>query len=441
MKTEKNCLQEFARYASFNVLGMLGLSCYILADTYFISKGLGADGLTALNLAIPVYSMIHGCGLMAGMGGGTRYAIQKSLGDSGLTDRLFTNAVMLAGGLAILFVAIGVFGTNGITKLLGADASVYGMTRTYLRMILLFSPAFLMNNVLLCFVRNDGSPQRSMRAMLAGSLSNVILDYIFIFPCGMGIFGAVLATCLAPLISLLLLSPHLLKKENQFHFTRCKPEFQWIAAILASGVPSLVTELSSGIVMIVFNMLILFLRGNTGVAAYGIIANLSLVVVSIYTGIAQGMQPVISKHYGAGEPQSVRAALRYALVSMLAVSILIYAGIFFYADFVSAIFNKDKDQTLQNIAVEGLRLYFLSCPFAGFNIVFCAYFTSAARPLPANIISILRGFVIILPFAFLFSMVWGMTGIWCALPCTELFVAGIGILFFRKIQTAAACSY
>ena len=118
MKTEKNCLQEFARYASFNVLGMLGLSCYILADTYFISKGLGADGLTALNLAIPVYSMIHGCGLMAGMGGGTRYAIQKSLGDSGPTDRLFTNAVMLAGGLAILFVAIGVFGTDGITKLL-----------------------------------------------------------------------------------------------------------------------------------------------------------------------------------------------------------------------------------------------------------------------------------------------------------------------------------
>ncbi len=97
MKTEKNCLQEFARYASFNVLGMLDLSCYILADTYFISKGLGADGLTALNLAIPVYSMIHGCGLMAGMGGGTRYAIQKSLGDSGPTACLRMRSCLLAG--------------------------------------------------------------------------------------------------------------------------------------------------------------------------------------------------------------------------------------------------------------------------------------------------------------------------------------------------------
>lgn len=432
MKTEKNCFREFARYASLNTLGMLGLSCYILADTYFISKGLGADGLTALNLAIPIYSIIHGCGLMTGMGGGTRYAIQKSLGDCSQTNRLFTNTVMTAAALAVLFIGIGIFFTDQITELLGADVSVYAMTRTYLRMILLFAPAFLMNNVLLCFVRNDGAPQRSMRAMLVGSLSNVILDYIFIFPCRMGIFGAVLATCLAPLISLLLLSPHLLKKENQFHFTRCLPDFRWIAAILTSGIPSLVTELSSGIVMIVFNALILLLQGNTGVAAYGIIANLSLVVVSIYTGIAQGVQPVISGHYGAGEQEAVHAVLRYALLSMLAVSILVYTGIYFYADPVSSIFNKDQDAALQQTAVEGLRLYFLSCPFVGFNIVSSAYFTSTACPFPANVISILRGFVVILPLAFLFSAVWGMTGIWCTLPCTEFLVAGMALLFYRK---------
>lgn len=430
MTVEKNCFQEFARYASLNVLGMLGLSCYILADTYFISKGLGADGLTALNLAIPVYSIIHGCGLMAGMGGGTRYAIQKSMKDDGQADRLFTNTVMTAAILAVLFVTAGIFFADRITGLLGADASVYEMTRTYIRMILLFSPAFLMNNTLLCLVRNDGAPQRSMRAMLGGSLSNVILDYIFIFPCRMGIFGAVLATCLAPVISLLLLSPHLLKKENQFHFTRCMPDFKWITAILTSGIPSLVTELSSGIVMIVFNMLILSLQGNTGVAAYGIIANLSLVVISIYTGIAQGIQPVISRHYGAGEQKPVRAVLRYALVSMLAVSILVYAGIYVQAEPISSIFNKERDETLQKIAVEGLRLYFLSCPFVGFNIVSSAYFTSTACPLPANVISILRGFAVILPLAFLFSAVWGMAGIWCTLPCTEFIVSCIGILFF-----------
>lgn len=432
MKPENNYLREFARYASLNVLGMLGLSCYILADTYFISKGLGADGLTALNLAIPVYSMIHGCGLMAGMGGGTRYSLQKGLGDSRQTDRLFTNTVMAAAVPALLFTGMGVFLTDTITCLLGADAAVSGMTRTYLQMILLFSPVFLMNNVLLCFVRNDGAPQLSMRAMLGGSLSNVVLDYIFIFPCRMGIFGAVLATCLAPGISLLLLSPHLLKKANQFHFTRCMPDIRWIAAILTSGIPSLITELSSGIVMMILNVLILGLQGNLGVAAYGIIANLSLVVTSIYTGIAQGIQPVISRHYGAGEHKPVRMVFGYALVSMLAVSILIYMGIFIYAEPISSIFNQEQDAVLQCIAAEGLRLYFLSCPFAGFNILSAAYFTSTACPFPANVISVLRGFIVIIPLAFLFSSAWGMTGIWCVLPCTELVVAGVGVLFYQR---------
>ncbi len=192
---EKNsCFREFAKYTSLNVMGMIALSCYILADTYFVSKGLGANGLTALNLAIPIYSFIHGSGLMIGMGGATWYAIRKSQQDDASANRFFTCAVALAAAFAALFVALGLFFSEGIAKLLGADESVFEMSRTYLQVILLFAPAFLMNNVLLCFVRNDGAPQRSMAAMIVGSLSNVVLDWVFIFPCNMGIFGAVFAT-------------------------------------------------------------------------------------------------------------------------------------------------------------------------------------------------------------------------------------------------------
>ena len=99
-----DCFREFAAYACFNVLGMLGLSCYILADTYFIANVLGEDGLTALNLAIPVYSFIHGCGLMAGIGAGTRYSILKSLCSHAQADRVFTTACCIAASLACVFV-------------------------------------------------------------------------------------------------------------------------------------------------------------------------------------------------------------------------------------------------------------------------------------------------------------------------------------------------
>ena len=431
-------LKEFARYTSLNVLGMIGLSCYILADTFFISLGLGADGLAALNLAIPIYSFINGSGLMIGMGGGTRYSILKSQGNHREANRVFTNVLYLAAVLASLFVAAGLLFAGDIVRLFGGTGNVFTMSRTYLRVILLFAPAFLMNNVLLCFVRNDGAPQLSMAAMLGGSFSNVVLDWVFIFPCGMGIFGAVFATGLAPLISICILSPHFIQKKNQFKPVACRPQGQRTIRILSSGVPSLVTEVSSGIVIIVFNSLILGMEGNTGVAAYGVIANLSLVVISIYTGIAQGIQPILSRSYGVGDRDRLSATLRYAVIAMLGVSAAIYGAVLAFAPQIAAVFNSEGSPTLQAIAVQGLRLYFIACPFAGCNVVLSMYFTSTDRPLPAHVISLLRGFFLIIPVALLLAAVGQMVGIWLAFPVTECLVALLAVgLFLRSRRKPA----
>ena len=427
---KSNCFQDFVKYSSLNVLGMIGLSCYILADTFFVSKGLGTNGLTALNLAIPIYSFIHGSGLMIGMGGGTKYSIQKSQGKDKVANSIFSHVVAIAAIFAAVFVLIGLFFSGNIVTLLGADETVYQMTKTYLQVILLFAPAFLMNNVLLCFVRNDGAPQLSMTAMITGSLSNIILDYVFIFPCQMGIFGAVFATGLAPIISMLILSSHFIKKKNQFHWIKCRLEGRMAASICSSGIPSLITELSSGIVIIVFNSIILGLEGNVGVAAYGVIANISLVIIAIYTGIAQGIQPIMSRNYGVGNHRNIQLILRYALITMLILSVLVYMGVFLGAEQIAAIFNSERNELLQTIAVEGLKLYFIACPFAGFNIIISIYFTSTEYPIPANIISILRGFFVIIPMAFLLSSIAQITGVWCAFPATELLVTIVGVIFF-----------
>lgn len=430
MTKPSNCFKEFARYSSLNVLGMIGLSCYILADTYFISKGIGINGLTALNLAIPVYSIIHGIGLMIGMGGGIRYSIQKIQNKNPAANHTFTHAVFLAAGFAAFFVLLGIFFSGTLITLLGADEQVFGMAKTYLQVILLFSPAFLMNNVFLCFVRNDGAPQLSMLAMLGGSLFNILLDWIFIFPMKMGIFGAVFATGLAPVISMIILSRHFIKKKNGFHLAKSIPNTKLFINILSGGIPSLVTEVSSGIVMIVFNSILLYLQGNVGVAAYSVIANLSLVMIAIYTGIAQGIQPIISKYYGAGHTHNIELILRYAITAMLMISAVIYSCVFFGALQIVNIFNSEQNILLQTIAAEGLRLYFLACPFAGFNIILSVYFSSTDRPRPAHILSLLRGFVIIIPMAFLLAHAARVFGVWCTFPVTELLAAIIGVVFF-----------
>lgn len=424
--------REFLKYSSLNVLGMIALSCYILADTFFVSKALGADGLAALNLAIPVYSFINGSGLMIGMGGGIKYSIAKSQGAAQRADQTFTNSAVLTAVIAACFFLTGLLASGPLTLLLGADGTVYEMTRTYLQVILLFAPMFMTNNLLLCFIRNDGAPQLSMTAMITGSLSNVVLDYVFMFPFGMGIFGAVLATGLAPVISILVLSPYLFRRKNQFHLRKCRISGKLALGIFSSGLPSLITEVSSGIVIIVFNTIILGIAGNIGVAAYGVIANLSLVVMSIYTGISQGIQPLLSSGYGTGNRKKIQSVLRYALVSAVLISAVVYVCVFFGADPIAAVFNSEQNATLQSIAVTGLKIYFTACVFAGFNIILSVYFTSTENALPAHIISILRGFVVIIPMAFLLSAAAELLGVWAAFPATELTVSLIGAgLFFR----------
>lgn len=318
-----------------------------------------------------------------------------------------------------------------IASVLGADADILEMTTTYLRWLLLFSPAFLMNDVFLCFVRNDGSPQISTTAMMLGSFANIVLDYIFIFPMQMGIFGAVFATGLSPVISISVMLLYRIKKKNSFHLMKTKMRTDIIRQELSLGVPSLIAQVSAGIVMIIFNMIILRLEGNTGVAAYGVIANISIVIVAIYTGIAQGIQPLISNFYGVGDERQIRMVLRYAMAVMAVFSIVVYLLTFLFAQPVTNIFNHENNVRMQQIAVEGLKLYFTSNIFVGYNTILAVYFTSIEKALPAQVLSILRGFVLIVPMAFVLSVLWGMMGVWLAYPLTELLTALAGAAIYK----------
>lgn len=428
----QSVFRDFSKYVSLNILGQLAYSCYTLADTFFVSAKLGANGLTALNLAFPIFCLINGTGLMLGMGGGTKYSICKSRNEENQANQIFTNAVYLVVGFAIVFVFAGLFFSGTIVRFLGADDTMFEMTNIYLRVMLLFAPAFLTNHLLQCFVRNDGKPSLSMAAMITGSLSNVVLDYIFIFPLNMGIFGAIFATGLAPIISIAVLSPYFITRKNKFNLVKSSPCGKELSGILSSGVSPFLTEATSGIVMFLFNFIILRISGNVGVAAFGVITVISLVVVAIYTGLSQGIQPIISRSYGSEKIKDVNSILKYAMITMLILSGVIYSIVFFGASTLTSVFNSEGNLTLADFAVKGLKLYFTACPFIGFNIVLATYFISTEKPFFAQIISMLRGFIILIPMAFLLSSIWGMTGVWCAYPMTELLVAIVAIVLYKN---------
>lgn len=197
------------------------------------------------------------------------------------------------------------------------------------------------------------------------------------------------------------------------------------------GIASLITELSSGTVILIFNILILGISGNMGVAAYGVIANIALVVLAIFTGVAHGIQPIISDHFGRGESQAVNRVYRYALCLCIALAVGIYVFSFWQADAMVALFNSDGDPQLQQIANEGIKIYFVGFLFAGINLITAMYFSAIGTAKPSFLIAILRGFVVMIPAAVLLSSFAQMVGIWLAFPITEAIVCVVGQLIRR----------
>lgn len=426
-----NINKIFFKYVSLSLLSMMGLSFYVLADTYFVANGVGNKGLTALNLVLPIYSLISGIGLMLGMGGATRFSILIGSGKDSQGNQVFTQVLKISVFMGLFITLIGVFFSDNISKTLGADSSILPFATVYLKTIMCFSMAFILNNVIVCFVRNDGNPKLSMIAMITGSVSNVILDYIFIFPLKMGMFGAAFATGLSPIISLYVLSFHFIKKKNKVKVEPTKLLKKEIKDIISIGIPSFITEFSSGIIMIVFNFAILKIAGNVGVAAYGIITNLSLIAIAIFTGIAQGAQPIISINYGSESMGNVREVISFAYITALISGILFFTFGILFSETIVGLFNRDGDVLLKQIALKGIKIYFIAFFIMGINIVTTIFFSSISKPRYSLIISTLRGFILILPLMLILPKFFGLTGVWITIPLAELITVAISTLCFR----------
>ena len=423
-----NILHLFIKYVSLNVLGMIGLSCYILADTFFVARGIGSDGLTALNIAIPIFNFVNGIGLMLGMGSATKYAILKAQNKNNEANIVFTNSLIYILIISVLFITLSILFTSHIAYILGARGNIHSMTNIYIKMILLFSPMFMLNNVLLGFVRNDNHPRLAMIAMLMGSLFNIVFDYIFIFPFNMGIFGAVLATVFSPVVSILILSVLFIKKKNTFFIVKPNISFIKFFEISSLGVSFLITEVSSGFVILAFNIIILNIAGNVGVAAYGITANIALVIIAIFTGMGQGVQPIISINYN--NQDNINKIYKYAVILSTSISIFVYIITYLFANEITSVFNRDNIEELQRISVNGLRIYFTAFIFVGYNIITCVYFSSRDKAKQAFIISILRGFIFIMPSIFILSSIFNMTGVWLSFPVAEILTSIFAFIFF-----------
>lgn len=426
--------QRLLKAMSMNVLGMLALSMYILADTYFIAYAMGAHGLAALNVAIPVYSVIHGFGLMLGIGGGSLFKIATSKKEERFSNQWYSSTLLIAGIASAVMMTMSLFSSH-ITSFFGAKDLILTLSSSYVMILLLFSPLFIYNNVFLAFVRNDDQPRLAMVAMVVGSLSNIIFDAIFIIVFKWGMIGAAIATSIAPLLSLVILSKHVYWGKPTFKWIKTPIQFQTIKSIVFAGSASFIIELSTAIGLIVFNLIIFNLEGYEGVAAYGIIANLALITLAIFVGIGQGSQPFISHLHGSKQLHHLSKVKRMILLITALTSLIIVLTITHLSDPLIRFFNHENNTVVTLLANEGFQLYFIGFLFAGINVVLAMMLNAQEKSHQSLVLTLLRGFVILIPLVFIFSYVFEMRGVWMAFICTELLVllsSGIHIITRKK---------
>lgn len=424
-------LATFLRYASLQVVSMVGLSCYILADTFFVSLRFGSDGLAALNLALPVFSLINGLGLCIGVGGSSLYAVHKAAREESQARRAFAHSLVLALGLGLVLLLGGTLLSGAIARMLGAEGMLHGLTQSYLSTLCAFAPAFLLNNLLVAFSRADQNPRLAMSAMLLGSFSNIVLDWVMIFPLNLGMRGAALATGIAPVLGILWVLRAARRRRPGYALDFGKKtrnaELQGrflqprrFGQVLSLGASALVTEGSSGLIMLLMNGVLLGLAGSQAVAAYGIVANLALMAVAVFTGLAQGVQPLLSAAYGGGRTGDIRRLLRYALCGGAVLGLLFCAVGWGFPRELVALFNQQGDSGMGELAAFGLSRYFLAFLLMGVNIVGISALASLHRPRPAFLLSLQRGALAVVPLLFLFSSLFGLPGVWWVIPAVEL---------------------
>ena len=421
--------KQLLKYIMPNMLATFGTSCYVLADTFFVAAASGSNGLTALNLTLPIYGIIFAIGSMIGIGSATRYSLEHATGLPG-NEKHFSNSIIWTILVSLIFITLGIFFPDTVLRLLGADDTILNVGLSYTKIVLCCAPFFMLNYTFTAFVRNDGSPNIAMAATLSSGIFNIIFDYVFMFPVGMGIVGAALATGLSPIVSMMICMLHFLSGKNNIRFIKNIPSIKKLFSACSLGIVAFVGEISNGLTTMVFNFILLSLSGNIGVAAYGIVANTALVGTALLNGVSQGLQPLASKMYGQSNKEAQKRIYTCSLIIGLIIAAILVISVFVFAELLVYLFNSDNSPELAYHGEIGLKYYFIGFLFAAINIIRAGFYSATAKSKESSAIAFARIIGIVF-FAFVLSEILGMTGVWIAFPVSELVILIVSTLLIK----------
>ena len=407
------------------LLGMVCMSVMTMIDGAFVGHGVGSDGLAAVNIFCPLWLIMSGIGLMFGIGCSVVSSIHLSQNNLKASHINVTQAFM-AGTIALMVWLVTETFSETVARALGASDRLLPYVLDYQRWLSRSFPAIFLQSVGLMVIRLDGSPKYAMFCSSLPSIVNVVLDYVFLFIFHQGLEGVAIATAIGcwtggimVIVYILFLRQTIRLYKIKASLTSLKLTVRNLIYQMRLGFSAMLGDLFIAVLMFVGNYVFLKYLKEDGVAAYSVACYIFPFIFMTGNAIAQSAQPIISFNYGAGSKERVKEALTVALKVGLVSGMLVVLCTDFFIDFVVGIFV-EAESNAAHIAKEGIP--WLSICFIPYilNVVLIGYHQSIENAKQSTIYAFLRGFVLMIPCFLILPPLIGETGMWLAMPLSEL---------------------
>lgn len=409
-----NHKKQFFKFVIPSVVSMLVFNLYTMVDGIYVARFVGEHALSAVNISMPYVNFIFAFSILFSVGTSTVVAIFRGENNMKSANETFTRNTIFLTVCALIITLLALVFQNELALFLGVSEVTLPYVHDYLGVLIWFTFFFIVSYSMEVLVKTDGFPKLATAAVSVGAVMNIVMDYVLVVHVGMGIRGAAIATGLSQVLTFTVFTIHFLGKRGTIHWCKTTMDLSVYKRIIPIGTADFITELSAGTIIFLFNHAILKHIGDNGVVTYTVITYIYNIVMMTFTGISQGMQPLVSFYRGRREENTCRLFLRYALYSTFAMSMLALAICLFMTPALVSIFIDASRAELFTYTVHAFRIYSLCYLVIGYNIVCSGYFAAVEKSGYSFAISLLRGFVLIAASIWIMGELFQGEGIWYA---------------------------
>lgn len=422
--------KRLLRFVAPSIIMMVFTSIYGVVDGLFVSNFVGDTAFAAINLIMPVNTILGGVGFMLGTGGSALVA--KLLGEQKKekANRYFTMMIWTSVIVGIALSGAGFLVMRPVALLLGATEGMLPHCVTYGAVTMIFNVSFMLQYAFQAFLIAAENPKLGLWSTVAAGVTNMVFDALFIAVFKWGVAGAAVATGLSQCVGAVIPLIYFLQKNNKspLKLTKTRLEMRPILKACGNGSSEMVSNATSALIGIIYNFQLLKYAGENGVASYGVLMYLQFVFVAIFIGYSMGSAPVISYHYGAENYGELKGLFKKSNVLMFLTGVFMATAAQLLAVPLAKLFV-GYSQELFTMTVRALRISTVSFVIVGFNIFASGFFTALNDGGVSAAISFLRTFVFKMAAILLLPLLWKLDGIWLADVTAEVAAFGISLIF------------